>query len=293
MMSPPWGGRSVPARRGHGPAVGPGRAGTGGDTGDSGSRGGLARLGPAWPGPARLVPARGGSSPRSARLLSGGRAGSPALPRSATGQRGGRDPPPHSPPGRGAGARRGWAKGLTGCGALLAQRGAPARLTAPRPSRDRRPFLRGSAEPRAGVAVAGAGGGRGRGAGCPRSVSGRWILAALERLQRHPGAGRRRLLSQSRPKSPSRSSPDGPGQGSRLSAACPPPCCPSLGGTHRCHGCPETGTARLCQGWARGGLPDPLRCPDSCGSVGSDRWRGAGLVPRRPGLTPAAAAAAA
>lgn len=259
MSSAAGRGRSVPARRGHGPAAaaGPGRAGTGGDPAGSGGRGGPARLGPAWPGPARLVPAWREPAALSSAIVrrAGGVPGAAALRYRAERRPG---PPPHSPPGRGAGARRGWAKGLTGCGALFAQRGAPARLTPPRPTGDRRPFAppspaRGWRWPELVVVAAGAVAARGpagEGGSSPRwsGSSGTPGLA---------GAGRRRVLSQSRPKSPSRSFPGGPGQGSRLTAACPPPCCPSLGGTHRCHGCPERGTARLCRRWAPGWLPEP------------------------------------
>lgn len=180
MMSSPGVGGRAPFRRGAAMdrrrrRRGPGeqvRGGTPGAAGVAAARRDPAALSQVRPGSSR----RAGSPRRWARLLSGGRAGSPALPRSGTGQRSGRAPPHHSPPGRGAGARRGWAEGLTGCGALFAQRRAPARLTPPHPAP---PSIGARSEPRAGLAVAGAGGGRGRGGGCPRAVSGRWIPAAL------------------------------------------------------------------------------------------------------------------
>lgn len=109
MMSPRGGGgRSVPARRGHGAAAGPGRAGTGGTPGAPGvaaARGDSVQLVPVLPGSSR----RGGSALLSARPLSAGRpGGSPVLPRSGTGGEAA-ETPGSLPvgPGLGTGGRRG------------------------------------------------------------------------------------------------------------------------------------------------------------------------------------------
>lgn len=117
----------------------------------------------------------------------------------------------------------------------------------------------------------GAGGGRSR----RGSRSGRWLppdrLGKVDprRAGARPAAPRGWAAAGAEsepPEIPVPLIPRWPGQSSGLSAALPPPRCPSLSATLRCQGAPGTGTARLCQRWARHRLPEPLRCPENRGS---------------------------